>query len=298
MIDLSIIEDMKCFVASDYRNNYPDLKDFNSQQLLNHFCKYGLVEGRYGRDIALRENLIKGLDSELSCLEIGPFLNPVTRGKNVKYFDVLDKNGLIERANRIGYEGQLVENIDYVSEFGDLSVVTENFDIVISAHCIEHQPDLIKHLVQVESILKTDGTYFLIVPDKRYCFDSLIAESTIAEVIQAHKDARSVHLLRSVIEHRALTTHNSALDHWQGNHGKSPPSEALAERILAALDEFDAANGSYVDVHAWQFTPFSFFGLMKMLKTMRFISLEVKFVCNTAYGRNEFVAALTKNVLL
>ena len=83
---------------------------------------------------------------------------------------------------------------------------TEEFDAVLSSHCIEHQPDLVHHLQQVQHKLKNDGgRYFILIPDKRYCFDKHIAPSTIAEVVQAHEEHRTVHTLRSVIEHLSLT---------------------------------------------------------------------------------------------
>ena len=54
-------------------------------------------------------------------IEIGPFANPLLHGPNVKYLDVLPTEQLITRARELD---------------------------------IEHQPDLIKHLNQVEAILE------------------------------------------------------------------------------------------------------------------------------------------------
>jgi hypothetical protein len=40
----------------------------------------------------------------------------------------------------------------------------------ISSHCIEHQPDLIGHLIGVARLLSTNGLYFLTILDKRSVF--------------------------------------------------------------------------------------------------------------------------------
>ena len=94
-------------------------------------------------------NDLASLVGRQSALEIGPFTNPILRGPKVKYFDVLDKQGLIKRADAIGYAYSSPVDIHYVSSNGDLSIVDEKFDFCLSSHCIEHQPDLIHHLKQV-----------------------------------------------------------------------------------------------------------------------------------------------------
>jgi hypothetical protein len=109
-------------------------------------------------------------------------------------------------------------HIHYVSSEGDLSVVTEKFSCAFSSHCIEHQPDLIRHLNQVEDLLDRSGKYYLIVPDKRYCFDCVFSETTLDEIEQAHKEKRRRHSVQAIIEHRAYVSHNDPFRHWVGDH--------------------------------------------------------------------------------
>lgn len=66
-------------------------------------------------------NNLAWLVGRKSVLEIGPFTNPTLRGRNVKYFDVMDKQGLIKRADAIGYAYASPVDIDYVSSTGDLA---------------------------------------------------------------------------------------------------------------------------------------------------------------------------------
>ncbi len=48
--------------------------------------------------------------------------------------------------------------IEYLSPTGDLTIVNRRFHAVLSSHCIEHQPDLIRHLQHVAALLDPGGT--------------------------------------------------------------------------------------------------------------------------------------------
>jgi hypothetical protein len=229
-------------------------------------------------------------------LEIGAFHHPAVRGENVRYFDVLDAAGLRERATQIAYDPTHIPAVvHYVSATGDLSSVPDTFAAAVSSHSIEHQPDLIRHFHDVANLLSEKGCYFLLIPDKRYCFDHFIDESDLAEVLQAHVERRRVHALWSVIEHRALTTHNDPSRHWRGDHSEPNFGATVAERTQAAFDEFAAARGSYLDVHAWQFTPASFRHITAALCKLSYSSMQPVRVYDTPYGRNEFTAILQKS---
>jgi len=210
----------------------------------------------------------------------------------VKYFDVMNRPALEQRARSIGMPDAAAPEIDFVSAVGNLAVVDETFDYVLSSHCIEHQPDLITHLQQVARILRPCGRYFLLIPDKRYCFDALIAESTIADVFDAHQSGRTVHSLKSVIEHRALTTHSDCIRQWSGDHG-NVQSEGPG-RVLASIQEFTAANGGYVDVHAWYFTPWSIQFLFKTLHDAGYIDFTVERLYPTRLNSLEFWMVLSR----
>jgi hypothetical protein len=277
-----------------YCSHHVDLQQV--ADLRGHYEAFGRAEGRPTSAACFRETFITYLSAKPSVLEIGPFCNPVVRGPNVRYCDVLDTSGLIERAKRIGYPIISAPYIDYVSPTGDLSGIDDQFAAVISVHCIEHQPDLVRHLTQVSELLCDGGQYFLVIPDKRYCFDHFLKESTIADVIGAHIDKRTIHTLTSVIEHRALTTHNDTIRHWNGDHENVDRCASIANRTSAAMAEFNAADGSYVDVHAWQFTPDSFRAILGDLYSLQMTDLIIERAYPTPRGRNEFMAVLGKPV--
>jgi SAM-dependent methyltransferase len=278
-----------------YRACYRDLRTFDPEQLAAHYQQYGKKEGRCASAAAIRENFIKLIPDSGAVLEIGPFYHPVTSGDKVRYFDVLDSAGLKMRAETIGADPKNIPSlIHYVSPTGELSSVPDRFEAVISSHCIEHQPDLIKHLQDVAELLVDRGCYFLLIPNKRYCFDHFIDETTIADVIDAHVEHRRVHALRSVIEHRALTTHNDAARHWRGDHADPDYGLTIAERTRRALGEFTAASGNYIDVHAWQFTPESFREITALLCRLGYSSMRPLRVYDSPYGTHEFTAILQK----
>ena len=228
-----------------------------------------------------------------SVLEIGPFAQPVLRGPHVRYVDVLSTEDLRKRARSLGMDETKVPNIGWVSHGSDLSVVNDTFDAVVSSHAIEHQPDFVGHLNQVADLLKPGGCYYVLVPDHRYCFDHFLTPSTVAQVIGAHLENRAVHTLSSVVEHRALTTHNDPARHWAGDHGD--PNENRTSRIASAIQEISDANGAYIDVHAWYFTPRSFREVITDLHATKHISFSVQRMFPTRPNSNEFWAILQKH---
>lgn len=277
-----------------YRDRNADLATFSNAQLSKHYCVHGRREGRTASLAMFREKFLNIIDTELPTLEIGPFLRPAVQGANVAYFDVLDQPALERRAKALGKDG-VPPFIHYVSPTGDLSIVDRKFDNVVSSHCIEHQPDLVRHLKDVGDLLAPGGHYFLVVPDKRFCFDHFIAPSTIADVLDAHEEGRMLHTLTSVIEHRALTTHNDAGRHWRGDHADPDYHDRIVPRCEAALHQFRNSAGTYIDVHAWQFTPDSFRAIMVALQGLGPSQLKPIRVYNTPYNRFEFTAILKKD---
>lgn len=242
-----------------------------------------------------RNAFLKGIPTTGAVLEIGPFNNPKFRGENVSYFDIMDRKSLVERARALGLDASQCPNIDHVSPTGDLASIDGTFDTIFSSHCIEHQPDLVKHLAQVEALLTPGGAYYVIIPDKRYCFDHYIGETRWPDIYAAATERRTVHTKASILNHRLLTTHNRALSHWMGRHGPKPSIEAYANRIDTALEECAQIKaGKYVDVHAWFFTPMGFLDAIKALNRIKLITIEVTKIHDTLFSQFEFFAVLQK----
>jgi SAM-dependent methyltransferase len=286
------------FDARFYHDRHPDLHGRTDDLLRAHYEAYGRKEGRAASPVVLRQTFLELVDLDRPVLEIGPFCSPCVRGGNVRYFEVLDQAALVKRAESLGMSNTEAPYVHYVEKSGDLSVVRVSFASVVSSHCLEHQPDLVYHLQQVERLLDPGGCYFVIVPNKLYCFDHFIAESTIAGIVSAHRHRHKVHRVESVIEHRALTTHNHPLRHWKGDHANPDYWSSIPSRANAALQEIAASNGRYIDVHAWQFTPPGFRRIMQNLVSMGLTSLRPIRVYDTPCGSNEFTAILQKPPLI
>jgi SAM-dependent methyltransferase len=278
------------FDIESYRSLHSDLAGLRPNDLIAHYRNFGRTEGRAANSLRDRNDFVRLVPEGASALEIGPFCNPLLRGPNVSYFDVLTLEALVAQARHFGLDPSGIPSIDFV---GELSSIGGRFDVVLSSHCLEHQPDIVRHLQEVEQLLMPDGAYFLLVPDKRYCFDHFIPLSNLAEVIVAHREQRKTHTLRSVIECRALTTHNDNVRHWQGDHGII--FEGFEERLQAALEEYYVADGKYIDVHAWYFNPDSASAILSALQSMGLSKLEVQRVYPTRYGANEFWMILKRS---
>lgn len=277
------------FSARFYRKSYPDIAELSDETLREHYESHGRREGRKASPHARTAKLIEKLQELSPALEIGPFDRPALRGPGVSYVDVLDKEGLKKRAIEHERNPDTVPEIDYVVPGGDLSTIADRFALVFSSHTIEHQPDLVRHLRQVETLLAPDGVYALVIPDCRYCFDHFIAPSTIANVLQAHHEERRVHTLASAIEHLALVTHNDPSRHWRGDHGSQ---DVDPERVKRAMDIWTAKRDGYLDVHAWQFTPGTFREIISTLNAMGLIELAPIRVYDTLRNKFEFGAIL------
>ena len=294
--------------------------------LTEHAKRFAAEQGRstciYDRREYLQALLKNTIDGNgLRALEISPWDSPFLRGANVKYFGVEDSETLRKLAAENGRNPVTVpEKIHFVSETGDLGVVNETFDIVFSSHVIEHCPDLVTHLQSVAKILNAGGLYVLAVPDKRYCFDYYHAESTLSEVLEAFAAKRKIPRLADVINFAYTRTHNGAILHWLGVHGEQygyrnqAPVEgdahaeisgeyfqddgqgASIQKISHLVDKYSEAlsKGKYISAHNWRFTPDTFGYIVDMLRRLNLIGLSRYRLCQTIWGRQEFIVMLEK----
>jgi 2-polyprenyl-3-methyl-5-hydroxy-6-metoxy-1,4-benzoquinol methylase len=291
---MSVSEFPASFDTDIYKVKNSDLHTMSNSELIAHYTQYGKQEGRICSEINSRNSLLSYIKKEQKCLEIGPFDCPVLTGSNVQYFDVLCQEDLKIRAININRTCNInsIPYIDYVSNTGDLSIIKETFDIILSCHSIEHQINLIGHLNNVSKLLSPNGFYIIICPNKNYCFDHFIKETTIADILQMNEQTSKRHTLKSVIEHRILTCHNDASRHWANDHGNQA-IDNNSELLTLAVNEYNSTD-EYIDVHSLQFTPASFEMNINLLTKNKYIDLKIHRVYQSVYGSNEFYAILQK----
>ena len=203
------------------------------------------------------------------------------------------KDKLIERAVELKLEVNKIPNIDYIISSHSLESITEKFNIIFASHVIEHQPDLITHLNEVSSKLIDGGIYALILPNAKYCFDANLPLSKISDVINAFIDKRKLHTLGSIIEHRALTTHNDPFRHW--TEKKSVLYKPIdVDKVSSAMEEFKNSSNQYIDVHAFQFDPMTFSDILNTLIKLQLINFGSVEVNGPVYGSYDFTLMLKK----
>lgn len=290
---------------SYYRKAYPELNHLPDDILLEHCKRFAVEQGHstcfYDRRENLRPALQKAIDEKnLKALEISPWFGPFLRGENVKYFGTSDYDGLKKQAIEMKLP---IENIPremhFISPTGDLNVINETFDIVFSSHVIEHTPDLIKHLNDVDKLLNSGGLYILAIPDKQYCFDYYKPETTIIDVMDAFFTKRTNALLIDRL-FEVLSTNNNPVSHWLGLHGKDKTNTEIPkvtrEQLLFRFETYKKFSeaGQYIDVHHWRLIPDTFRKIIIQLNEMKFVNLSLYRLCHTIWGRCEFIAMLEK----
>ena len=130
-------------------------------------------------------------------------------------------------------------------------------DYVVASHVIEHVPDLIGWLHEMRALLRDGGSLILVVPDKRFTFDVNRRTSALEEIRAAYAERRRRPGLRCIADHFANVCRRSrghcgddysAVDTLPFHHGPE----------YVTLGNTHHAEGRYVDVHCWVFTPWSF----------------------------------------
>ena len=203
-----------------------------------------------------RALMTSALDLEGLGLEIGPSHRPLLpkhEGFNVRTADHLDQAGLIAKYDGIRpTEG--IEEVDYVLSGSRLvTTIDDKFDYIIASHVIEHTVCLISFLQDCGKLLKPGGKLSLAVPDRRFCFDFFRERSTITRLIERYDAGPEVHSRGAVIDyHLNVVSKAGKVSWWKGADGAFADVHGLAE---ANEQGKVAADGQYVDVHNWIFTP-------------------------------------------
>ena len=255
-------------------------------------------EGLKGLRCKTRKEMITSIPKGSKVLEIGPFFCPLIEkdsGYDIKYFDVLTHEQQCVKAVELGVTTKKIPTtIDFISPTGDLTIINEKFDYVISSHNIEHHPDLIKHLKIIENLLVDGGKFIAIIPDKRFTYDYYFNASSIAEIIDAYVNKVVKHSLKNIINHKLLCTHNNMGKHCYGKHGIQPNIKDQKDELTNVISEY-LNSDKYIDVHAWMFTPRSFKDNIDALNKLGYINLELQELTMPIFKKKfEFCAVLEK----
>ena len=219
------------------------------------------------------------LDAKGHGLEIGPSHNPITpkkEGYNVDIIDHLSQDELKEKYKLHGVNLDNIEAVDFVwhgQPYAELTGKTKFYDWIIASHLIEHTPDLIGFLNDCDSVLKEHGVISLVIPDKRYCFDYFRPLTGLGKIVDAHYQKYAIHTPGTAAEYYLNVVRKGNDIAWnqynQGNY-------AFVHTLTDALESIDAIinRQTYLDVHAWCFTPSSFRLIIEDLYALGYISVR------------------------
>lgn len=256
------------------------------------------------------EKLLGGLDLDgMQGLEIGaldrPVVDPACTG--IRYLDHLDTPGLREKyRDDVNVDIEAIVNVSFVHQGGALAdaVGDVRFDYVVASHVAEHVPDLIGWLQQAADILKPDGVLALAVPDMRYTLDGQRRLSSIIDVLDAHLGAHQRPSFRQVLDHHLNVTVAGEAG-WLSKLWQDPALAAQVPRIrphltrnlgLGELRRYHQAiaDGLYMDVHCWVWTPASMLELLGEMAWLDLMPFLLRSFHTTQRDENEFVLTLRK----
>jgi hypothetical protein len=252
-----------------------------------HFETYGLAEGRSLGMPSRQERMRYGLDlSSQQGVELGPLMTPIVQKHEgrILYVDHADTETI--RAKYAGHphvDCARIVPIDVSWASGRLQDAFEprfQADYVLASHVIEHVPDLVTWLADIRDILAPRGQLRLAIPDRRYTFDFLRRETELHEVLDAYVQRATVPTAHVVLDHclnfRTVDLHQA----WRGTlePANMTPTFSVADAIAQARKVL--AEGVYLDVHCWVFTPTSFARLMERATAaglVRFACVDMEF---------------------
>jgi hypothetical protein len=231
-------------------------------------------------------------------LEIGalhnPWLKSYVNPNNVKYIDFTNTEQL-----KINYKDDKsvninnIVNVDYILDSSKKysEYINEKFNLVFSSHNIEHQPNFILHLNDVESVLVDGGYYLILCPDFRYIFDMYRNPTTLADILNAYLRKDSIPQFTTYIEHLLISnkTSNQHEINYDIYHSISNQDRLSFQNKLVNKDfnltldqiitDFNSTN--YRDCHVWKFYYENFFDIMNYLYKIGLTKFKVELIHRT-----------------
>jgi SAM-dependent methyltransferase len=233
-----------------------------------------------------RDAVAQAMPCDAHILEIGPGGYPLFQKSsfpNLKITDCYEYDPALPHFPKV----------DYICGDGNLTSIIPaelKFDLIFTSHNIEHQPNPILHLQNVEALLSDDGVAVFAVPDKRFTFDVFRHTTTTSDLLLAYQEGRSAPSAKALFDSKLQTvTRNFTECRRIG----MDDSVTLGDPLAAHRCFLEHGSSSeYVDVHNWIFTPKSFQILITELYLLRLSSLMFEFLSD-GMG-NAFLSIMAK----
>jgi SAM-dependent methyltransferase len=302
------------FNEADYLSANPDVpaavRSGACPSAATHWELYGKKENRpLNRQISVspeslnasrRGRILAGLDTRtLRGLEIGALASPLvlpTEG-DILFVDHVDTDALREK-----YRSDPSVDVANIANVGavwgsqtlqDCLGQDRKVDYVLASHVVEHVPDLITWLAEIRSVLRRGGALRLAVPDRRFTFDYLRAESKIHDVLDAYIRRARVPLPRLILEHYSLVREVDREAAWAAalDPAQLRPVHTIQDGLEVAQNVL--TEDAYHDVHCWVFTPNSFAGLCTEIARLGLLGFACDFLFETRRNEFEFIVGMT-----
>lgn len=271
----------------------------------HHYRRLGYREGRALHPEAFMsrgEKLCVGLNlASMTGVEIGPLTTPVVRKDqgSVLYIDHTDTGNLRRKyLNDSKIDRDQIVHVDRVWGMQTLQECVGSgvaVDYVIASHVMEHVPDVVTWLQEIAAILRPGGTVRLAVPDRRYTFDILRTESTLADALDAYIRRTRIPLPRAILDHFLNYAAIDAASAWAGQLDEVRTAYTPEHALRAAEQSF--REGNYQDTHCWVLTPLSFARLGAALARLNLLPLACERIYPTSSGQLEFIIILRSGAL-
>lgn len=246
-----------------------------------------------------KEKLLRGLDVKHAIgVEIGPLASPtVSKQEGVVYYvDYADADFLRNRyKNDPKVDTAKIVPIDAIWGKKSLSETLEGkrVDYVIASHVIEHVPDLVTWLEELRSVLTTNGTIRVVVPDRRYSFDYLRQESRFSDILTAYAVRARVPQPHEVLDCCLnQVRHVDTAAAWRHEIDPEGLEKEFTFEGAMWLARDIISNGTYHDIHCWVFTPSSFARLCCELAKVDLLKLACDYFIDTAHDELEFYVGM------
>lgn len=263
------------------------------------------AERRLPTVIVRRRNLIKDFISikpSTKVLEVGALDIPTYTKHEccIKYLDYYDdaefENFLNER--RIKKESQNIVNIDYCVKSKRFSKeINDRFNLVIANHVIEHVPDVITWINEIDKILSPGGMVFLAIPDRRFTLDYLRRDSNIVDFMKS-LDADLVKPdLYQILDFLYFKRNITPKDIIDGSVDQKlvEKSYSIQNALKRAQSILDNDKSVHANVHCNVFSFTSFAKLWGDLLANNLVSLKIFKAVDVWEGSNEFHILLSKS---
>ena len=291
------------FNAERYRSIYDDLSHLTVEQLGEHWLLHGKAEGRRYSGPTRSELIMAGKGTGHRGVEIAPYFRPLAPkklGYCVKTVDVFTKEQLQQfAAEDPEIPNDLIsaiEEVDFLGSAGNLRQLLEkdisksSLDYIVSSHNFEHLPNPIQFFIDSQHFLASTGVLSMAIPDLRCCFDFFQWPTMIDEWISSYLRNKLAPEPSDIFRMKSRETCNFGYLDYPKEQIALVGDLASEYREISRRLDYKGQNNEYVDAHCSFFTPASFRLLVRELRFLGIIGLDISNISETS--GNEFIVQL------